>query len=70
MGKGLWNRFRKPFPLHWALLAGCLNQVVQKLVDRRHPQKTPQRRSSATPHKEVCEDGGEMPVFQQPPMPH
>ncbi len=36
------------------------------MVRSSHPQKAPRRRSSATPHKEDFEDGGEVAVFQQP----
>jgi macrolide transport system ATP-binding/permease protein len=37
-----------------------------KIVRSSHPQTAPRRRSSATPHKEAGEDGGEMAAFQRP----
>jgi macrolide transport system ATP-binding/permease protein len=37
-----------------------------KIVRSSHPEDAPRRRSSATPHKEAGEDGGEMAVFQRP----
>src|SRR5512147_477498 len=45
------------------------NPGCSKIVRSSHPQKAPRRRSSATPHKAAFEDGGEMPVFQQPANP-
>jgi hypothetical protein len=41
--------------------SGC-----SKIVRSSFPEKAPRRRSSATPHKVVFEDSGEMAAFQQP----
>src|SRR5690349_569700 len=48
-------------PIRFLKKPGC-----SKIVRSSHPQKAPRRRSSATPHKEAFEDGGEVAVFQQP----
>ena len=41
------------------------NSDCSKADRSSHPQQAPRRRSSATSHEAVCEDGGEMAVFQQ-----
>ena len=43
-----------------------LNPGCSKEVRSSHPQEAPRRRSSAMPHTEAFEDGGEMAAFQQP----
>ena len=42
------------------------NSDCSKADRSSHPQQAPRRRSSATSHEAVCEDGGEMAVFQRP----
>ena len=48
-------------------LTRLLNDPGCSKIDRSsHSEQAPRRRSSATPHKAACEDGGEMAVFGQP----